>query len=378
MGRSLFITLLFTSIVWAKTTYTIEDLESLAHDSLDEEFFEHALDIRPSERNSKWKGLVTKMGDALTSKILRKQKVTKADFTRVEKLLSWPALKADDIYRARRSEIGFKYIEQCFKTSQSCWDELIAFWNQDKSDPEISFKLAKITSNQKNSPVKTWTFLSYALKSPLSEFYCKKDFVLKELWNEIDLSYVKIGPKGDLSRNIEFMIHPDCLPSLIEFSKNNLLSPSKVTDRELAFQILRTQSKDDQSITDFFYTVYLLENPSQGELFNYSWNRIKELGGTIERRNNVLKTLKTLDPLPDEVLSSYDQTKKKVILKHFNQYFPEYLNFYTNQCISFYSGKKSFPNGNPTIHCNELLNSDLASGLIDDSKIKEYHKYRNI
>jgi hypothetical protein len=136
--------------------------------------------------------------------------------------------------------------------------------------------------------------------------------------------------------------------------------------------------KANQDITDFFFTVYLLDNPSQGELFNYSWNRVKELGGTVGRREKVLRTLKKLDPLPDAILGSLDQTKKRVVLNHFKTYFPEYLDFYTDECVKFYGGKGSFPSGNPTVHCQDFMNSELAPKVIDQFKIKQYNDARKI
>jgi hypothetical protein len=88
--------------------------------------------------------------------------------------------------------------------------------------------------------------------------------------------------------------------------------------------------------------------------------------------------LKTLDPLPDSILGSLDLTKQRVVLKHFKSYFPEYLDFYMDQCVKFYSGKETFPDGNPTLHCQEFMSSELAPFIIDDFKIRKYHEVRKI
>jgi hypothetical protein len=183
---------------------------------------------------------------------------------------------------------------------------------------------------------------------------------------------------GDLLTKIDQTLHPDCLPSLNKEAQTRLLKPTKSNERELAWQILNAQGKTDKKLTDFFYTVYLLENPSQGELFNYSWNRLKELGASSNRRDDVFKRIKNLDPLPDELFSSLDELKKKAILSHFKSNFPEYLDFYTRQCIEFYAGKGSFPNGNPTIHCQNMMSSELAPQIIDAELIKRYHDAKKI
>lgn len=358
--------------------YTLEDLEVLAAEDGHEEFFKHALDIRPSERQDAWKAMVSRMADTFSRKVLSKSEISKEEFTRIEDLFGWPTLKTDDIFRARRQTVGLRYLESCLKKSSPCWNEVKSFWEKDKSDPDTAFKLAELGSTYESSPIPTWDFLEVALKSPLSEFYCKKNFAMNTLWAKIEMDYVKLGPEGDLLVQIDRTVHPDCLPSLINESHKRLNHPPKVMDRELAFQILKSQSKANLEISDFFYTVYLLDNPSKGELFNYSWNRVKELGGTVARREKVLEKLKKLDPLPDTIFSTLDERKKKVVLMHFKAYFPEYLDHYTDQCVDYYGGKGSFPAGNPTMHCQEFMSSELAPLIIDDFKIQKYESVRKI
>ena len=322
--------------------------------------------------------MVSKMGDIYSRKILEKSEIGPADFRNMEKLYDMSALKTDDIFKLRRSEIGLRYLKACLKSETPCWNDLKAFWEKDKTNADTAFKLAELTINLTDSPIATWNLLDVALKSPLSEFYCKKDFVMSALWGKIEIDYVKLGPDGDLMTKIDHTIHPDCVPLLITEARKRLYSPPKTFDRELAYQVLKSQMKADQEITDFFFTVYLLDNPSQGELFNYSWSRVRELGGTVGRREKVLKTLKNLDPLPDAILGSLDETKKRVVLNHFKTYFPEYLDFYTDECVKFYGGKGSFPSGNPTVHCQDFMNSELAPKVIDKFKIDQYQSVRKI
>ena len=370
--------LLVSPGAWAQSSYTLADLEVLSTEGSHEEFFKHAMDIRPSERLDAWKSMVSKAGDGLGQKILTRSTISRKDFLTIEALYQWPTLKADDVFRLRRQEIGLRYLRGCVKGPIPCFDDLKAFWEKDKTDAEGAFKLAELTADLKDAPYSSWSFLEVALKSNLSEFFCKKDSVMSTLWGKIEIDYVKLGPEGDLMTKIDQTIHPDCMPSLVAEARKRLYSPPKIFDRELAFQVLKSQSKADQGVQDFFYTVYLLDNPSQGELFNYSWNRVKELGGTVTRREAVLKKLRELDPLPDSIFSTFDQQKKRVVLTHFKTYFPEYLDFYTDQCVEFYGGKGSFPSGNPTIRCQEFMNSELAPKIIDDFKIKRYQEVRKI
>lgn len=322
--------------------------------------------------------MVSKMADGLTRKLLQKSEIGRKDFLKVEELFTWPSLKTDDVFRTRRQEVGLRFIRACLKNENPCWDDLKKFWELDKTDPETAFKLAELTANLKSSPISSWSFLEISLKSSLSEFYCKKEFVMNALWGKIEMDYIKLGPEGDLMKKIDQTVHPDCLPTLIGEARKRLYRPEKIQDRELSFQVLKSQLKADQETTDFFYTVYLLDNPSQGELFNYSWNRVRELGGTVSRRESVLKKLKSLDPLPDSILGSLDQTKKRVVLQHFKTYFPEYIDYYTDQCVNYYGGIGSFPAGNPTIQCQNFMSSELAPLILDEFKIKKYQEVKKI
>jgi hypothetical protein len=378
MPQLLLFIMLFSLSGLSRTNYTLTDLEVLVGEENTKEFFEHALDVRPSERQEAWKTMVSKMGDTFSRKILEKMDIEAKDFRDTENLYNMSALKSDDIFKMRRSQIGLRYLKNCLKAETPCWNDLKAFWEKDKTDADTAFKLAEVTSEFKDSPYSSWSFLDVALKSPLSEFYCKKDFVMSALWGKIEIDYIKLGPDGDLMTKIDHTIHPDCVPVLIGEARKRLYQPPKVLDRELSYQILKSQMKADQEVTDFFFTVYLLDNPSQGELFNYSWNRVKELGGTVGRREKVLRTLKKLDPLPDAILGSLDQTKKRVVLNHFKTYFPEYLDHYTDECVKFYGGKGSFPTGNPTVHCQDFMTGELAPTIIDDFKIKQYQDVRKI
>lgn len=367
----------FSASYEVRAAYTMADLEVLSQEGSYEEFFKHALDIRPSERQEAWKGMVAKMADAFTQSVLKKSEMTRENFKKTEGLYSWPSLKTDDVFKLRRQEIGARYFKECLKKGD-CWNDLKSFWEANSSDPEMAMKLAELVVSYPHSPIPTWNFLDVALKSPLSEFYCKKEFVMTAIWGKLEMDYVRLGPKGDLLTKIDQTLHPDCLPSLNAEAHKRLMSPGKSTERELAYQILKSQNKVDKKLADFFFTVYLLERPSQGELFNYSWNRLKELGASSVRRDEVMERLKKLDPLPDELFSSLDELKKKAILNHFKSHFPEYLSFYTRQCIEFYAGKGSFPSGNPTIHCQDMMNSTLAPQFIEADLIQKYQEAKKI
>jgi hypothetical protein len=358
--------------------YRLADLEVLTQEENYEEFFSHALDILPSERQESWKGMLSKMADGFTRQILSKSSISQGHFKKIESLFTWPALKADDIFKGQRNEIGLRYLKNCLKQEKPCWDELKDFWEADQKDPDNAFKLAELTLHFDQKPISTWTFMEGALKSPLSEFYCKKDFVVEAVWQKLAIDYIRLGEKGDFLKKIDETVHPDCLPSLNQVAKGQLLNPNTISDRELAYQLLNAQGKMRPELSDFFLTVYLLENPSKGELFNLAWNRLSELSRSISRREVVLKNISRLDPLPDELFSSLDQNKKRAILNLFKVKFPEYLHLYTTQCLKFYEGKTIFSHGNPTIKCQDLMRLDFAQDVLGQETIDRFYKIKSI
>ncbi len=88
--------------------------------------------------------------------------------------------------------------------------------------------------------------------------------------------------------------------------------------------------------------------------------------------------LKKLDPLPDQIFASSDQIKKKAVTNHFKAHFPEYLDYYVDQCLNFYQGSLVFKNGNPTIRCQDLMNSDFIQKIIEQDKIIKYKRVKTI
>lgn len=358
--------------------YELADLEILAGEENHREFFQHALDVRPSERLDTWRGLVSRMADSYGQSVLKKSTIEESDYRLVESIYQWPSLKNDEVFRLRRNDIGLRHLQECLKKEPRCWDKVKRFWESDSTDAEVGFKLAHFTTLYPGSPTPTWVYLQNALQGPLSEFYCQKDMVLDEIWKKFDLDYIRLGKQGSLSKKLESTLHVNCLPSLNQFARQRVLRPHNENDRELGYALLQAQEKVDTALKDFFLTVYLLESPSQGELFNFAWNNLRELARQPERREKVLAEIKKLELLPDRIAGSLDQLKRRVILTHFKSHFPEFLGHYANQCLNFYKGSGTFPQGNPTLHCSDLMTSEIAPGLFDSHQIREFQDIRKI
>jgi hypothetical protein len=242
----------------------------------------------------------------------------------------------------------------------------------------MAISLAEMVKDRTDAPYSLWTLLEKPLKTTFSEFYCKKPFIMAALWEKLSLDYLKLGVEGKFLTRIEETIHADCLPSLLQESRVRVYHPQSEIDREIAFEILKSTGQADKKLVDFFYTLYLLEHPSQGELMNLAWSNLTELGRSADRRDAVMEELQKLDPLPDAIMGSLDLSKRRVILRHFKTNFPEYFDYYAGQCVAYYGGTKKFSRGNPTMKCQDLMNSDLASELLPENKIHQFKSVKKI
>ena len=378
MGRYILFTLIFLAGNASGSSYNLDDLRALSAEGSYREFLTHAMDVRPSERGEEWRGMVSKMALQFAKFTLTQNPVPRKDFRKIEEIYRWPSLRQDDVFRSRRNEIGIRYFRNCVKAEPPCWNDLTAFWKEDSSDPDMAVGLAEMVKDRKDATYSLWTLLEQPLRSPLSEFYCKKPFVMNALWEKLSLDYLRLGVEGKFLTKIEESIHSDCLPSLAKEAEERVYRPRTEGDREIAFEILKSTGKADRRLRDFFYVLYLLEQPSQGELMNLAWNNLTELGKSSTRRELVMEELQKLDPLPDDIMGTLDLTKRRAVLRHFKSNFPEYFDYYSGQCVAYYSGSKKFPKGNPTMKCQDLMNSDLASEILPASKIEMFQKVKRI
>lgn len=365
---------LIASPLLGSESYTREDLEVLVAEGNYSEYLRHALEIRPSQRDDRWRINTGKMADLMAKQILLRDKVEESDLREIETLYDWPLLREDDVFKLRRSQIGQRYFENCLATGKTCASKLIQFWKRDDANPELGFSFAEIAHKHGLPKDMIWDFLTPGLRSPVSKFHCGKDFVVQEVWDHLTKTYLALGPKGNFTHSIDTTLHPHCLPAVNTLAEKRLREPDGELDREVAFSILQAQGKTPQKTQDLYYTLYLLETPSRGESFNLAWNQLRGLGKSPQRRDQVLEEMKKLSFLPDGIALSLDQQKKKVVLKHLKSNFPEYLDLYFRSCLRYYGGKGPFPKGNPTQACEGLMRSDLAPELFEASQISEFNE----
>ena len=371
--------LLFELPLTGTTPYEISDLETLYKENNFGEFLNHALDIRPSLRDSKWKKMVLEMSvDFIKDKISKKQYDEKT-LAYIESLTNWPILREDEIFFLKRNDYGVKLFRDCFNTDKkdSCIAEIAKFWsNTSLKNPDLGLSLATLLS-ENGFGENLWEYLTYATNSNVAEFYCKNTLIRKEISKKIKNILGGNLSQFDQKVTIQNSMSNSCLKTIIPEIKKSFLEVESSTTKELYFKFLTLTNNLSPEEKDFFLTLYFLQGPVIGDLFNESWNNVRVLGQNYSKRKAVMDRLKDLDLLPDEIFALPNEKRKETMVSHFHKNFPEYLDFYAKTCVEFLEGKKTFPNGNPTLRCKDLFKDAEGTKIIDPSIQEKYQTVKN-
>ncbi|MBL7664741.1 MAG: hypothetical protein JNM93_06375 [Bacteriovoracaceae bacterium] len=385
---------LFAQNIAPYQTYQIADLQMLAGEQNYLEFFEHARDIPPGQRNEDWQKMVISMAQNFTAQIKRNKQVDEKTFTLIEDLHTWPILKKDEFFTSDRNTIGKSYLEQCFVINQTkknpCIEKLLIFWRRNPIYPELGVTIAELlrsqidtgdlhaaaAMNQKIEINKSYHFQYFEFYRPalkdesIATFTCSKLPVQQLLLNE----FYQLANTTTSTRIKQFHgeLHPDCWAQI---KKSFVLAITKNTnDKELAYLVLSGLKEIEEQTQSLYLTTYLLEKPVPGELFNLAWSNVMNLSKTKVKRDEILNLMKDIDPLPDRIFGSDDAIKKRSIARLFNDYFPEYIDHYTKSCLSFLTGKQTFENGNPTVHCRQYYELSKEQKILLPGLEEEFKK----
>ena len=134
----------------------------------------------------------------------------------------------------------------------------------------------------------------------------------------------------------------ECLGVMVSEIKTNLDTIASTILQEKYFKWLKTIEKLDEIENRKLLAVLFLNGLKPGETLNLAWNSLKELSENFEKKESVLNELKKFDPLPDNFLQK-DKLSKQVFLRHLDKNFPEFIDYYTSTCQSYYQGTKHYP-----------------------------------
>jgi len=359
--------------------YTIEDLHVLKSEKNYSEYIKHALDIRPSQRNKEWQEMTLTMANGLLQEMISQNKYTEKDYQLMLNLQLRPLLKKDEVFISYRNSYSEKFLTHCFSNNKQCEKKLEFIWDSTPLRtrfPDFGVNLA-ILINKFNPKYKIIDLIKESIITSTSEFYCQKTPIKTAIYQEVS-SFLQVKRSNkELKSFIDDLLGQDCRDIFLNDLKQ-LLSVRSLQSRQLAYQVLKAQNRISQAEDDLYLTLYILRGPAIGDTFNHAWANTLKLGQSYSRRSKMLNNLNKIDPLPDELFAMPNLKKTKILLKLIQDNIPEYIDHYATTCINFLTGTYPFPNGNPTVSCQDFFKNYKEISNLDPSLIKKYEQIRQL
>jgi hypothetical protein len=361
--------------------YSLKDLEVLVENKNVKEFLEHALDIRPSNRNKYWNNMTINMAELFLNSLRKYPEIKQTDFNLMERITKWPIITTNEYYFIQRSKISEKFFTKCFSDIQvqsfkECYSQFVFYWNNTQyKDPQHAFNLVKII--ERNKPNDYNLNLEYLLKlipnSNISEFLCKEKRVYLFLFNKLTKIIFESNNKQNKLNKINNNLNSQCWNSFKVFLDSNL-THTNTNIKNFSFNLLNIKNNLSQIQKDLFYIDYLLNYPIKSTIFNNAWRRIEELKSNYSTRKLILEKINNYHSLPDNIVNHFQPKMPKIILTLFYQNFPELLNHYARTCVNYRSGKVKFKRGNPTLNCDKIMNLTKSTNLIPKTFHTDFNK----
>lgn len=349
-------TILFTGALRAQDSlYNIADLESLQLSKNYREFIRHAHDIRPSQRDKHWREMVQAMSSEYLDSLLERKDSNEEAFREVEMLASWPILREDLFFIAKRDRYLIEYFKSCLgnKSAQICQKQMLDSFHHLKGEVETVAKMVQVFSDftpaqELNSLI---TFVSTHRQA---RFYCGQEHFAPHLLNYV-LSNLPVNfTLKEAESTLTQSTSQECWNEFSPYLKRELYNvPAEMAERYYLLLLSRRMLTLQEE--DLFLSYLFLLAPPPDEGLNRAWNKVSELAEDYPRRSAVTKALLAIDPLPGKLFAEKSLDRLKPLFKHFQKTFPEYLDRYVETCLNYMAGIGNFPNGNPTVYCRELF-----------------------
>jgi hypothetical protein len=173
---------------FASTLYEIKDLKILYSEKSYLEFFEHAKDIKPSQRNELWIKMVNEMAEGLANEIISDKIYNNKKFQTLVLVSSWSSLSQNNYFKSLFHKSFNNSIAFCFKSSppELCSKRIDSFLSENKPNAETLFELLNLyhkylPGNLSLQNKTLWSIVDPLIKDKQSEFYCAKKSVIPYL-----------------------------------------------------------------------------------------------------------------------------------------------------------------------------------------------------
>ncbi len=354
--------------------YELKDLEVLEKERNFEEFLSHVNDIRPSERSKHWKEMFQSMAIGLIDYKIKSKDFSEASFKQIEQIGKSSAMMNDEFFQLKRAMFAKKYFTECFKkltnfaelsdkSSQklSCENSISNFWLFSKKDPDIGLDLAQIIEKN-NAKINTWVFYQRALQDNIAQLYCQKPFIQKAILKKLNEESFQKEFNGNYRDLLDKYVPNTCFNQLVEPLRATVISQNANSiERELAINLLEAKNKISSEDSDLYAVIYLLNGPIVGDKFNLAWIKIEKLNDSFSKRQILLKRIRELETLPDQIFNDPEMPRHKAIINLFAKNFPEYLSFYGDECINSLSNRNPVTGIVPSsLNCSQFLKAANA------------------
>ena len=352
--------------------YSFQDLQALVDSNGYIEFFDHALDIRPSKRNEKWQKMCFQMAQLYMKSSLKKS-LNKKKIEKILEVLAYPHFDQDEIFISKREKFLAKLIkhfasnhtlEEVKELSLRISDNFKTTKYYGYFVTESLFKHYKMKELEAHSSF-FYQLLTPLLKSQYSEFYCHKHptrTVLKRLI---------------LNNGKKVKVHKDCLNKLYSSIEEELYNPNSMI-RVRAYTYLKQHKKLSE---DEHATYHVLNLINGRKVSDNEWNTVLSsldvFKNNSQLRKSTMDVIEKYDPYPDNFLKTYKNKRLAALSRMLARSFPEYLDRYTHSCLSFLNGKKTYPKGNPTPNCHRYMEISKQSKSSPNEVLQQYDHIMN-
>ncbi len=362
---------IFTStFASAKTIYyTKADLEVLQQGRNYEEFFKHAKDIIPTQRDKSWFDMVTSMASQLVDDYRKNESYQKRHHQTIETLANWPELKRDEFFQVKRNAYSVEYFKRCLLQVEKaqCAAQMNLFWKNARRDPDLGYKLFVLAEGFFPT-ADHWKYLEKSVTTEFSKFYCQRPVIKRAFEKKINQLVINPNLKAKEKARLYLLANKECWKKVASHLNERLLE-GQAQKRQTVFELLEVLDLIETPKRDAYLVKYFLEGPNPGRLLNLAWTTLEKISQDFKRREKVLAQINSLDPLPGKIFEipiSREEKEiqaNKVLNDHLMRNFPEYISHYSKVCMDYLSGEKSFPYGNPTLQCHDLFKRDNKKAL---------------
>lgn len=357
---------LFPSLCFGQTRpYTLLDLEVLESEKNTEEFFKHYREIRPSERQKRWREITQNMGILWIQNSIKEKKFSREHFQLLEERTKGSPFAEDEHFQHYKRQYLTHYFDSCFENKHAhCHEHLEKALMNTILESEWSYQfVTKHLNLLKTNELKI--LIKSVLQSSDGEIYCGKLSFFTPLLN---LYIEEKVHQDELQKNItKELITSNCRKKLKEQIQSHLfeIPRYKRLDAFLFLDELKLLSPETKEI---FYVIYTLDIAEIGDTLNLAWNFVQSLGENYQKRKKILEKLLKLKTLPGEtIFKTPDYDRHQAIIKLFKKNFPEYLDHYASSCLKFLNGGNS---EQKVLNCHEFFTTNEIEQKWKDSYLK--------